>query len=116
MFKFHGSNGTLPFHVTILGNINIIEKNRIAHVLCRGDPRNGNITRNDHDLALLRLRTRANLNHRVQIIRLPTLELNNFEFRSVPHCVVSGFGIVKDNRPSYILKYLSVPIVGRDEW
>jgi hypothetical protein len=31
-------------------------------------------------------------------------------------CIVSGFGTIKDTRQSHILKYLTVPIVGRDQW
>jgi hypothetical protein len=31
-------------------------------------------------------------------------------------CIVSGFGTIKQARQSHILKYLTVPIVGRDQW
>ena len=82
----------------------------------RGTPSNGNITRNDHDLVLLKLQQRARNTDRVRAIRLPNPLNGKTNPETEQHCIVSGFGIIKDTRQSYILKYLTVPIVGRDEW
>jgi hypothetical protein len=82
----------------------------------RGDPKNGNITRNDHDLVLLKLQTRARLTYRVKSIRLPDPVDDKINTADMQQCIVSGFGTVKDTRQSHVLKYLTVPIVERDEW
>ena len=82
----------------------------------RGTPSNGNITRNDHDLVLLRLQQRVRYTDRVRAIRLPNPLNGKTNPETEQHCIVSGFGTIKDTRQSYILKYLTVPIVGRDEW
>ncbi|CAF1008933.1 unnamed protein product [Rotaria sordida] len=80
-----------------------------------GDPKDGNITRNDHDLVLLKLQDRAQLTNRVRLIQLPDPKNENITFENMQQCIVSGFGTIKDTRQSYILKYLTVPIVGRDQ-
>jgi hypothetical protein len=85
-------------------------------VIFRGDPNDGNITRNDHDLVLLKLQNRARYSDRVKPVRLPNPTNDKINLENAHHCIVSGFGTIKDTRQSYILKYLTVPIVGRDEW
>jgi hypothetical protein len=82
----------------------------------RGNPSNGNITRNDHDLILLKLQNRVRLTNRVQYIRLPNFQTDKFSPVNRQQCVVSGFGAIRDTRQSSILKYLTVPIVEREEW
>ncbi len=82
----------------------------------RGDPSNGNITRNDHDLVLLKLQNRAQFTTRVRPIRLPTPMNDRITPENMQQCIVSGFGTIKDARRSNILKYLTVPIVERNQW
>ncbi|CAF1630812.1 unnamed protein product, partial [Didymodactylos carnosus] len=76
-----------------------------------GDPADGNITRNDNDLILLKLEKPARLTQRVQPISLPE-PMHSFNSQC---CIVSGFGVIKESRHSTILKYLTVPLVDRDE-
>ena len=125
MFKSLVSLHTLPFHDTIrgnprMGNLRSVVIASFTFSLCvslsRGSPHDGNVTRNDHDLVLLRLQNRARLTDRVRLIRLPHSVDAGLTDESMQRCVVSGFGTIKDTRQSYILKYLTVPIVGRDEW
>jgi hypothetical protein len=85
-------------------------------VTFRGDPNNGNITRNDHDLVLLKLQNRAQFTNRVRPIRLPTPMNDRITPENMQQCIVSGFGTIKDARRSNILKYLTVPIVERNQW
>ncbi|CAF0980764.1 unnamed protein product [Adineta ricciae] len=80
-----------------------------------GDPSNGNVTRNDHDLVLLKLQTRARFSTRVRPIRLPNRTSNQISSEQMQQCIVSGFGTIKDSRQSHILKYLTVPIVEREQ-
>ena len=85
-------------------------------MIFRGNPNDGNITRNDHDLVLLKLQTRAQLTDRVKPIRLPYPLVDNISLENIKQCVVSGFGTIKDTRQSHILKYLTVPLVSREQW
>ncbi len=87
-----------------------------SNYIFRGDPNDGNVTRNDHDLVLLKLQNRAQFTNRVKPIRLPNLINDKINPENMPQCIVSGFGTIKDTRQSHILKYLTVPIVGRDQW
>ncbi|CAF0870210.1 unnamed protein product [Adineta steineri] len=80
-----------------------------------GNPNNGNITRNDHDLILLKLQNRIQHTSRVQPIRLPNPIHDKLSSENMQQCIVSGFGTVKDTRQSHILKYLTVPIVEREQ-
>jgi hypothetical protein len=99
----------------ILGN----KKKLFAEYLSlifRGSPNDGNITRNDHDLVLLKLQNRARYTDRVKPIRLPNLKNEKLASENIEQCIVSGFGTIKDTRQSHILKYLTVPIVGRNQW
>ncbi len=82
----------------------------------RGDPNDGNITRNDHDLVLIKLLNRARYTNHVKPIRLPDPRIDKINPENTQQCIVSGFGTIKDTRQSHILKYLTVPIVGRDQW
>jgi len=85
-------------------------------IICRGDPSNGNITRNDHDLVLLKLQNPVRYTNRIKPIRLPDPINDKTLLENKQQCIVSGFGIIKDTRQSHVLKYLNVPIVGRDQW
>jgi hypothetical protein len=85
-------------------------------LIFRGDPNDGNITRNDHDLVLLKLQNRARYTDRVKPIRLPNPANEKITSENMQQCIVSGFGTIKQARQSHILKYLTVPIVGRDQW
>lgn len=64
----------------------------------------------------MKLQNRARLTDRVRPIRLPHPIDDRMTDESMQRCVVSGFGTIKDTRQSSILKYLTVPIVERDEW
>lgn len=49
-------------------------------------------------------------------IRLPYSLADNISPENTKQCVVSGFGTIKDTRQSHILKYLTVPLVSREQW
>lgn len=87
-----------------------------AIIISRGDSNDGNLTRNDHDLVLLKLQNRVQFTDRVKSIRLPNPINDKIKPETLQQCIVSGFGIIKDTRQSHVLKYLTVPIVGRDQW
>ncbi|CAF1563510.1 unnamed protein product [Rotaria magnacalcarata] len=80
-----------------------------------GDPKDGNITRNDHDLVLLKLQNPARYTNRVRPIQLPDPKNDQITLENRKRCIVSGFGTIKDARQSHVLKYLTVPIVDRDQ-
>ncbi len=65
---------------------------------------------------LLKLQNRARYTNRVKAIRLPNPINDGLNPINMQQCIVSGFGTIKDTRQSYVLKYLTVPIVGRDQW
>jgi len=93
-----------------------LSRHLFSIITFRGDPNDGNITRNDHDLVLLKLQNRARYTNQVKPIRLPNTGIDKTNPANTQQCIVSGFGTIKDARQSYILKYLTVPIVGRDQW
>jgi hypothetical protein len=115
MFSYRASHRKLSFLATIHGKTLVC---CLSYRLVgqRGDPRNGNVTRNDHDLVLFKLQHRARLTDRVRPVRLPNPLVDRINPETSTQCVVSGFGTVKDARQSHILKYLTVPLVGREEW
>lgn len=116
MCKFRALPLTLPFRDMIHGKRLIHVHSIRCEFEFRGSPSNGNITRNDHDLVLLKLQQRARYTDLVRAIRLPNPLNDKRNPAKQQQCIVSGFGIIKDTRQSYILKYLPVPIVDRDEW
>lgn len=118
MYKSHVFQHTFHIHVMMLGNIQLkmIVWILALLVIFRGNPKDGNITRNDHDLVLLKLQTHAQLTDRVKPIRLPYSLTDNITPDNIKQCVVSGFGTIKDTRQSHILKYLTVPLVSREQW
>lgn len=64
----------------------------------------------------MKLQNRVKITSRVRPIQLHNPKNTSIVIENKQQCIVSGFGTIKDSRQSHVLKYLTVPIVGRDQW